>query len=433
MRSGHGVGKTCLSAWAVLWALWVRHATVPCTAPTQHQLEDVLWPEIQKWITRSPVLSATMDWTARRVRLVGTRAVAIARVANKPEGLAGFHADQLLYVIDEASGIPDVTMAVVDGALTTEGASALMVGNPTRPTGYFVDAWGRNSERWRLQTISSLDSDRVDAEWVQEMKDTWGEDSDVFRVRVLGLPPTGEALAFLPADQVRRAMGHTDVLRDGPLEIGVDVARYGGDKSAVAARRGWCCYEVLARRKLSVPQVAAWVAEYVRAHQHKNENVTVRVDDGGVGGGVTDLLIAMVMEGTLERVDVQGMNFGGRGNRWFHTNAGVWADTLRQLLAADLIALPDDDELYQQLTTRTFHTNIKGKIVLEPKDHLRSRGEPSPDKGDAVFLAFAQAQPGGGWEEAWGLKPCPHCGEQIIWEDGRVCPHCHRSVGPSAA
>jgi hypothetical protein len=138
IRSGHGVGKTTLQAWLVLWFLLTRkNCKVPVAANSQDQLRDTIWPEIAKWHRQLPDALRTMiDVQAERIVVVQDPegAFAVRRTASKenPEALQGFHAEHLLFLIDEASGIPDVVFEVGMGALSTPGAKVLMAGNPTR-------------------------------------------------------------------------------------------------------------------------------------------------------------------------------------------------------------------------------------------------------------------------------------------------------------
>lgn len=394
VRSGHGVGKTAMLAWTTLWGLLVAGAVIPCTAPTQATLEVNLWQEIKRWLQRNPELAAELELTSRQIRLRQDPTIfAVARVARAREGLAGFHAARLIYVIDEAPGVPEELMQVVEGALTTENAICLMAGNPTKPTGYFVDAFGRNAARWHAITVNAEDSPRVSKQWVRDMETTWGRDSDVYRVRVLGLPPQGEAHGFITFKLVNQAVT-TTLAPDGPLILGVDPARYGADKSAIVARRGMKVIDIRSRHGVGNPEAAAWVAQVTQELAHDGEKPTIRVDDAGLGGGVTDLLNVMIQQGTLDAT-VYPLTFGGKGDTNYATNTGVWWGRLRTLMQNGQLNIPDDPELAQQLTTRTFATNLAGKIVLEPKDHMAGRGVPSPDKADALALAFAPA-PGEG-------------------------------------
>ena len=422
VRSGHGVGKSTDLAWAVLWGLMVGGALIPCTAPTEQQLRDILWPEIARWGQRCPDIWKELEMTEKRIRLKRDPNVfAVARVAKTAEGLAGFHAPWIIYLADEAPGIPETAMAVVDGALTTEHASCFMAGNPTKPTGYFIDAFGKNQDRWDTFTVNGEDCDRVSRQWIKDMGETWGTDSNFYRVRVLGLPPQGEEEAFISYKLVEDAVNR-EVEPDGPLVIGVDVARYGSDKSAICCRRGWKVFNLVARHGLSNPQVAAWASQVAQDLQQDGERPSIRVDDGGVGGGVTDTLNLMQSEGTLD-AEIVPLNFGGAGNRFYGTNAGVWYGFIRQLMQKEMLQLPDDHELRQQLTTRTFATNLKGKIVLEQKDHMRSRGVPSPDKADALALTMAGVTLTD-WNDAYGIRTC-ECGHKFVDREGVLpCPKC---------
>ncbi len=149
IRSGHGVGKTAFLSWLVLWWLLTRLPTkVVCTANTAHQLSDVLWSEIGKWHRKLPEgMRRLLEIKSDKIELAGVPdSFAVARTSRReqPEALQGFHSENLLFVIDEASGVPDIVFEVGQGALSTEGAKVVMTGNPTRTTGYFYDAFNKN-------------------------------------------------------------------------------------------------------------------------------------------------------------------------------------------------------------------------------------------------------------------------------------------------
>jgi hypothetical protein len=406
VRSGHGVGKTAFLAWVVLWFMDTHagNIRVPCAAPTLHQLEDLLWPEMQVWLGRSLGLKHRIEWRASRIFVHGSErtAFAVQRAAgpeNKPENLAGYHADHLLYVIDEASGVGDTNMAVATGALSTEGAQMVLAGNPTRANGYFANRFTRTLDRWYTATVSSLESSRASAEFAEAIEEEWGVESDEYRVRVLGLPPRGNPAGFIPPELVEEAQARLGIA-EGALVVGVDVARYGRDKTAFAARRGAVILPLKTHRKLSNPQVAERVLEYIdELRQEPDERVRVIVDDGGVGGGVTDLLHVARREGA--NISVSGVNFGGAGDKHYNTNAGVWWHRLRLLLQKANLCLPPDNELRSQLTDRTATMNMKGKMVLETKEHMRERGVPSPDKADAVALTVADGGQGSAFLDYW--------------------------------
>ncbi len=393
IRSGHGVGKTALLAWCVLWFLSTRpYCRIPCTAPTGHQLSDLLWAEISLWLNRSP-LKGLITWTATKVGLVGSEEswFAVARACTKPENLAGFHAPHLLYIVDEASGVPDKIMQAVDGALTTANAQIIMAGNPTRLSGYFYDSHHRARSQWHTLHVSSEDSPRVSNEYPTAMAAKWGKDTDIYRVRVKGDFPLGESEAFIRLDLVEAAiLRWHDAKPDGACELGVDVARYGDDETVLALREGGYVHELECYRQWSTTQTTGRVVQIVK----ERFPAAVKVDDTGVGGAVTDGLVESCDSLGLHRTQIVPVNFGGAGDSEGHYDnaASVMWGRVRDMLIAGEIALPDDTDLAAQLTTRRWKTTSKGKIRLESKDDMKRRGLPSPDRADALVLAFAGGQ-----------------------------------------
>lgn len=403
VRSGHGVGKTAVAAWAILWKLaCFPRARVPATAPTQHQLFDILWPEVIKWIERAHLFDL-FSWTGTRVAVRGHEKswFAVARTASAPEKLAGQHADHLLYVVDEASGIEDETWHVIDGARTSFGAVVLAIGNPTRRSGGFFDAFHRHRKFWSPFKVSAEGSPRVSQQWVQEMREKWGPDSDVYRVRVLGEFPQGEADAFIPLE-LAEACVYRDVPEGGPAELGVDVARYGDSETVIVARHGLKVLWLRAYRKKGVPEVVGLVfgaAKDLR-EQTEADKIRVKVDDTGIGAGVTDGLRELARE---ERwLEVVPVNFGDPGDEhYYDTTAQMWG-RIRELMVQGQLSLPRDDDLIGQLTTRRYKVDPRGRIRLESKEEMRRRGLPSPDRADALVMAF--------WTpEEWETQP------DILW------------------
>ena len=164
IRSGQGVGKTAFEANLVLWFLaCFPYPRVVCTAPTRQQLNDVLWAEIAKWQERSPVLQAMLVWTKTRVYMRGheKRWFAVARTATKPENMQGFHEDNMLFVVDEASGVADPIMEAIQGTLSGDNNRLLMCGNPTQNTGTFHDSHTLDAQSYYCMKVSSRDSPRT--------------------------------------------------------------------------------------------------------------------------------------------------------------------------------------------------------------------------------------------------------------------------------
>ena len=326
VRSGHGIGKSTVEAWTVIWFLLTRpFPKIPCTAPTQHQLFDILWAEISKWMRHNPLITQQLVWTKEKVYMKGypEEWFAVARTASKPDALQGFHAEHVLYIIDEASGVADTIFEPVLGALSTPGARLLMCGNPTQLSGFFYESHHKNRAAYSTYHVDGRKSSRVSPEFIQTIINMYGEDSDVFRVRIAGEFPLREDDVFIPLSLVERSIMTETWERAKPLSvhIGCDVARFGDDKTVIGyktdekvvfykKRRGQdtmrtaddivICGETLVSRYKLKPGVDA--------------PIPVKVDDGGVGGGVVDRLRQMKRNNPekLWWMEVYPVKFGQR-------------------------------------------------------------------------------------------------------------------------
>ncbi|MFQ5895374.1 MAG: terminase B [Nitrospinota bacterium] len=408
IRAGNGPGKTAVAAWALLWFLATRpYPKVPCTAPKEKQLFDVLWAEVHKWLRDSP-LAPFFGWERTRVFFRGDPAewFAAARTARAPENLQGFHAKDLLFIVDEASGVADPVLGAVEAALTTEGAKALLIGNPIRTSGYFYDTFHKDRALWDCHRVSGLESPRVSQEFVESLRRRYGEESAVFRVRVLGEFPEGDSEGFLPLSLVEAALAR-ELEPEGDVELGVDVARFGGDRTALCVRRGAVALSLWAAPR---EDLMATCGRIVRAIAEWDARAA-KVDEGGLGAGVVDRLREMQREGHegLEGARIEGVNAARRA-RHPEAYAGLrdelWGALRARLEAGeiDLSRLAEDDELVAELTTPRFRLTSRGQVKVEGKDELKSRGLASPDKADALILAFAPTFAGPPAAEA-GLEP----------------------------
>lgn len=385
IRSGHGVGKTSCMAWIVIHAVATHgFAKVPCTAPTGHQLRDLLWAEIAMWLNRSKIKDM-LTWTATSLSVKGFEEswFAVARSCSVPENLAGFHAPKLLYVVDEGSGVADNIYEVIDGALTTANAQMVMAGNPTQRSGYFYNAFHKNRSSWHCLHVNSETSPRVTKAYCDGMAAKWGRDTDIYRVRVLGEFPEAESNTFIPLPLVEAAIlrykRNAERELSGIIEMGVDVARYGDDETVFCVRQGFRIIHLEPHRGWSTTKTSGRAVQLVNQYNVS----TIRVDDTGVGGGVTDNL-----RESISGCRIVPSNFGGPGNKHYANATGVMWGNLRDLMQSEELELPDDDDLAGELTTRRFRLNSKGLIVLEDKDDMKKRGLPSPGRADAVSMAF---------------------------------------------
>lgn len=394
--SGHGVGKSALVAWLLLWAMSTHEDTRGVvTANTENQLRTKTWAELAKWhrllICRHWFrLTATALFSVQPAHEKTWRIDAVPWSENNTEAFAGLHNEgkRIIVVFDEASAIPDIIWETTEGALTDAGTQILWFafGNPTRNTGRFKECFGRFRHRWNTRQVDSrtvaITNKAQIAEWIED----FGEDSDFVRVRVRGVFPRAGSVQFISGEVVEDARKRdVAILAHEPLVLGVDVARFGDDKTVLCYRKGrnaaylpWQTF-----RNLDTMQVAAKVAEAYALHQPS----AIFVDEGGLGAGVVDRLRQL-------SVPVTGVNFGGKpdrvqmddGIKVRNKRAEMWA-FMRAWLKGG--AIPDDHELAADLTGPEYAFDENQAIQLEKKEQMKKRGLASPDLGDALALTFA--------------------------------------------
>ncbi len=407
VKSGHGTGKTALAAWIILWFLATRpNPRIPCTAPTEHQLRDILWSEIAKWLYRSP-MNGSFVWTNERVffRSRPETWFAVARVASKGDALQGFHAEHLLFVLEEASGIRDALFEPVQGALTEENAKLLMIGNPTNLSGFFYDSHTKNAAAYCRHTLNAEGSARVSRSFIDRIAALYGVDSDPYRVRVLGVFPKAMPDSFISRELIEKGLTFSiEAEKPSGVSLGVDVARYGDDESVI---QPVLCYDgayykqvrPVVSQKNDTMQLCGMVLESVTRCNRRYPGLTpdVFVDIGGLGAGVYDRLKELREQRSELRFEVYGINFGGRGGKLreddpiaFANRTGLLWGRIRALLQAGRLDLQQDSRLLTQLTNRKYKLDSDGRIVLERKEEMKSRGIPSPDRADALSLALIQ-------------------------------------------
>ena len=396
IKSGHGVGKSALISWFLIWFMNTRpHCRIPCTAPTQAQLFDILWTEVSKWMKEitHPIYKDRLDWTATHITNHNNQNTwfAVARSSNKPENMQGFHADELLFMLDEASGVPQDIMEVVQGALTNEGAWCIMTGNPTQLSGTFFDAFHKERKYWKVFTFSCVDSNIVTPEYVERMKGKYGENSSVYHVRVLGEFPEEAEDTIIPLPWAEVAAKSEIEELEGDVYIGVDVARFGSDKTIIIIRQGNEVKSMKSYAKQSTMETVGYIM--LAAKEYEKFTRHIRIDDTGVGGGVTDRLNELL--GTDSDVTVEGVNNGSKADKsaqYFNKGSELWFNMRERIRSWNI---PDDEELIAQLSTRKFKMASSGKLQVERKEDMKDRGLVSPDKADALSLAFMDSAEGG--------------------------------------
>lgn len=394
IRSGHGVGKSTGASWAMLWYVLTRYPVkVVVTAPTSSQLYDALFAELKRWVKElPPAVEALLDVKAERIELKAspTEAFISARTsrAEQPEALQGIHSDNVMLIADEASGVPEQVFEAAAGSMSGHAAVTILLGNPVRSSGFFYDTHNRLRHEWWTRRVSCVDSPRVSKEYVAEMQSRYGEESNAYRIRVLGEFPRSDDDTIIPMELLEAAM-HRDVERaeSAPVVWGLDVARFGNDSSALCKRQGNHVTEpVRCWRNLDLMQLTgAVVAEY-EALGVGQRPMEILVDSIGLGAGVVDRLQELGLP-------ARGINVSespALGQTYRNLRAELWHLAKAWLEHRDC-KLPKDEQLIGELATVRYKFTSNGKVQVEGKDEIRRRGLGSPDKADAFVLTFASS------------------------------------------
>ena len=411
-RSGHGTGKTTCLAWVILWMLCFHaDCKIPCTAPSAATLFDGLWPELHKWhLVMPPFFKRKICILSTKVVVIGAENTrfASARTSRKenPEAMAGFHATNLLFIIDEASGVYEKVFEVAEGALSTPGARVIMTSNPTRLEGYFHRSQTRDRALWTVVHLSCLRAPYVDQAWVARMKKKYGENSSIYRIRVLGEFPKKGADILIALDLCERAQERWKDFKAGKLRwrpapkkrAGLDVARYGDDASALVIRDGGLLIKIdkwynLSNTELAGRMVALW---------HDDWFDEIYVDGtGGHGSGVIDILRDQGVPVVEVNVSTSAADpkYGRlRDELWFRT-----AEWFEDESAQPMLPVDEDDEgnpdmdglsedLISDLVQVTYKYDLSGRLKVEDKDSMKEKLLHSPDVGDALCLTFADSE-----------------------------------------
>lgn len=408
VASGHGIGKSTEVAFISHWALMTHEDTRGVvTANTDTQLRTKTWPELAKWYSmlRFPMLremfrlEATSFFATQKGHERNWRIDAIPWSERNTEAFAGLHnaGKRTILQMDESSAIIDQIFEVSEGALTDDETEMLWLiyGNPTRNTGRFKEAIeGKFRHLWHHRQIDSRTVKRTNKERLQEWIDAYGEDSDFVRVRVKGQFPRAGTMQFIASDVADFAMTRQQLVTPTqPIIFGVDVARYGDDKSVCAVRQG--------RDARSIPWLT-WsgpdiqrdlmrVAGDIAEHAKKYRADAIFVDKGAMGAGLIDRL------NQLRVPNVMPVDFGAKGGKVMvgeelsiettNKRTLMWA-ALREWLDGGCI--PNDDELKADLVGVEYGFGAdQVAYQLERKQDMKKRGLASPDKGDALALTFA--------------------------------------------
>jgi phage terminase large subunit len=395
-RAGNAVGKTTAAAVTILaWLAGGPGSVVVSTSATDAQLRRVLWRELHRLRKRSHGFFDDGVILDTEIRL-SEDWYAVGFATDQAEAMQGVHAERLLVVVDEASGVSEDNYEAFEGLLAGGDARLLLIGNALRTSGSFFDSFHSRRDEFHPLTISAYDTPAFTGEqvprelqkrlvqkrWVERLEKRQAG-SNTFLVKVMGeFPATADDSVIGFADLQR---AHSQTLEpDTPLILGLDVARYGLDESVLALRRGHVIRVIDSWQGKSLMETTGRVIDHARRLQATHgSRVRVVVDDAGLGGGVTDRL-------REQGIDTTAFNAGGRARRAKdHPNkrSEAWFDFAELLPLLDLD--PGDEELSRELLSPTYAFDSSGARVVEAKANTRKRLRRSPDRADSVLLTLA--------------------------------------------
>lgn len=384
--------NTTLLAILAVWFIMTRWgAKVVITAPTSSQLQDALLPEMRALINEMPDdVRAALNVKQDRVEFAPApdKNFISARTsrAEQPDALQGVHADHVLLIGDEASGIPDQVFDASGGSMSSDDAQMVLTGNPVRTSGLFWKTHTILKDTWKTFHVSCIDSPRVTQDFIDEKKLEYGEESNAFRIRVLGEFPTGDDDTVIPVDLIDSAVGRDIQDPGGDIIWGVDVARFGSDRSAICKRQGRVVPEpVRLYSKFDLMEVVGFVKQEWDTTPHHMRPFEIMVDSIGMGGGVADRL----RELNLPAKDVNVSEIPPLKQRnCYRLRDELWFE-MKSWFAGRDVRIPNDSVLTTELAMPRFGYASDGKLKVESKADMRRRGVRSPDAAESLMLTFA--------------------------------------------
>jgi phage terminase large subunit len=405
IRSGHGTGKGTVLAILALWFPLTHYDSKSVlTANSQDQLRDNNWPEIRKWHRRLPEpLRVQLDIQEERLALKAApdMGFVVRRTASKhnPEALQGIHAKHVLYLVDEASGIAEIVFEVAQGSLSTDGAIAVLMSNPTRAKGFFYDTHHRLRDRWKCRRVSSEDVPRARGH-IADIEALYGKDSNKYRVRVLGEFPTKDDDTVIPLEWAEAAKNRNVTISAVWPKWGCDPARFGDDRTALVRKQGnSITHAPNVWKNLDGPQVAGRIIELYNSTPKDQRPRLICVDVIGIGASVVDHLRLpdSPVKDIIRAVNVA--ESASNSDKYHRLRDELWWKGREWFAGKDCCIKIDPhwssdqkalvEELLSELTAPTYDFSVSGKIVVQSKEDMKKDGLRSPDIADAFLLTFA--------------------------------------------
>lgn len=402
VRSSHATGKTTTAAVAALW--WLAGgpgSVVVSTSATDRQVKKILWREIRRRYRQARVDVFRGAAVSDVELLLAEDWYAAGLSTDEPENFAGFHAERVLVIVDEASGVDEAIFEAIEGVLAGGVAKLLLIGNPTRPGGQFFRSHRGEAPLWRTVAVSAFDTPAFTGEpvsdeaskrlvtrrWVDGLRAKWGEGSALWSVRVLGeFPDVGDD-GIIPVSAIVAAQARRLAVSVAPLRVSVDVARYGDDETVIVTQLG---PRVRVAKTAKGQDLMRTVGEVTLIARRLRTEMRVApvivVDDAGVGGGVVDRL--------RQLGEFRVSAFNGASSSTDPDYANLRAQAFFALRdALPNLDLDGDELLRDDLSSPRYRFDRNNRLLVESKDEIKRRLGRSPDRGDAVAMLMAAPAP----------------------------------------
>lgn len=396
IMSGKGTGKDAMVSWAILWFLFCfgTNIKVPCVSVSADQLNKVLWSEISKWLVSSFVkeyftlqndklFRKDVDASAR-----GKTWFAFTKAANprssheeQVETLAGCHADYLMQVVDEGSGVLPPVYTALEHNQTGYCNFMLVIFNPMHAKGYAVDTQYKNRHRWITHRWNSEDSEITNKENIKRIEEDYGgKNSNTYRMNVLGLPPVFDEQTLINWDWVMAAVDRPVVFEGNEAMIKAVDCGAGGDYSIIAKRIGYKIYPFLKNNSSDSTEVTNWIG----ADIDRDNPDCVRVDTIGIGWAVEGNLREK-KGAIIEAADCRRQ--ADEPERFVNKRAEMYWN-VREVFEKGLISIPDDPNLLNAIAATKYELDNRGRIKIQEKRIIKKEIGYSPDEFDALAMLF---------------------------------------------
>jgi len=402
VRSGHKVGKSLSVAALALWFVCSFHrARVVMTAPTHRQIRNILWKELRRLYrgARIPLGGVMHELPDIGYQLADGREV-VGFSTKEPERMAGISGPNVLFLVDEASGVPESIFQAIEGN-RAGGAKIVLTSNPTMTSGTFFSAFNDKREFWHAIHVSSLEVPAgvpglATREWIDEKRREWGSESPLFYVRVLGEFPSQPENAVIGLALVEAAESRwSETAASGPLVLGVDPARFGDDESVIVGRRGFKAFRPAVFLNIDEHALAVRVIETAQRLRETNERVVANVDGHGVGAGVISVLrqsdACRGVAGWLTVNDVRSGDPSSSPDQYVNLRTQLHFAVAEWLEQGG--AIPDDPKLHGELVAPTYAFDGRNRRKVEAKEEIKRRLGRSPDRADSLALAVFTPTP----------------------------------------